>query len=179
MLPSQLFQGSFSSSKVCPRSVRVKSDLHHVFPDELPTTLLTELIPTSLVFVTSANREIVKSALGFVKLVITTLPVELVSPHLTDFVSALLRWSHDHKNHFKVKVRHIFERMIRRFGWESVESAANNTEGADEGKKVLTNIKKRRDRAKRKKAQKDEERDDNEVDDHEEEVREIRFMCGL
>jgi len=100
-----------------------------------------------MVFLSSNNREIVKSTLGYIKLAIHTLPVDLLKPHLAELVPALLSWSHDHKNHFKAKVRHIFERMIRRFGWEDIYSAA----GKEEAAKVLVNIKKRKDRAKRKK----------------------------
>lgn len=113
----------------------------------------TEIFTTLLVFVTSNNREIVKSALGYIKLAIHTMPVELLRPHLKQLVPALLSWSHDHKNHFKSKVRHIFERMIRRFGWEDVYACAEE----DDARKVLTNIKKRKERAKRKKAHNAEE----------------------
>jgi len=115
-----------------------------------------EILTTLLVFLSSANREIVKSILGFIKLAIHTLPVDLVRPHLKDLVPALLNWSHDHKNHFKVKVRHIFERMLRRFTWEEVYSCA----GEEEAAKVLINIKKRKDRAKRKKANRAEDNED-------------------
>ncbi len=117
----------------------------------------TEIFTTLLVFLTSANREIVKSILGFVKLAIHSLPVEIIRPHLKVLVPGLLGWSHDHKNHFKAKVRHIFERMLRRFTWEEVHSCA----GEEEAAKVIINIKKRKERAKRKKANKDES--DNEV----------------
>jgi len=110
-------------------------------------------------FLSSPNREIVKSILGFVKLAIHTLPVDLLRPHLKDLVPALLTWSHDHKNHFKVKVRHIFERMLRRFSWEEVYSCA----GQEEASKVLINIKKRKERSKRKKANKAEDAEENEV----------------
>jgi len=113
-----------------------------------------------LILLTSANREIVKSVLGFVKLVIHTLPVELLRPHLKALVSALLNWSHDHKNHFKLKVRHIFERMMRRFSWEEIYACVGE-EG--EAAKVLINIKKRKDRAKRKKASQMEEGSGSEV----------------
>ena len=116
----------------------------------------SELFTTLLVFLTSTNREIVKSILGYVKLAIHTLPLEIITPHLKDLVPALLSWSHDHKNHFKAKVRHIFERMIRRFGWDAVYSCA----GEEEAARVLINIKKRKDRAKRKKAQKARDEDD-------------------
>ena len=118
-----------------------------------------EIFQTLIVFLTSANREIVKSALGFVKLSIHTLPPDLLRPYLKELVPALLGWSHDHKNHFKAKVRHIFERMIRRFGWDDVYSCA----GEEEAAKVLINIKKRKDRAKRKKSQR--EMEDEEDDE--------------
>jgi ribosomal RNA-processing protein 12 len=113
----------------------------------------TEIFTTLLVFLSSANREIVKSTLGFVKLAIHTLPTELLRPHLKDLVPALLTWSHDHKNHFKAKVRHIFERMMRRFGFEDVFACAGEQDVA----KVLVNIKKRKERAKRKKARGEDE----------------------
>jgi hypothetical protein len=119
----------------------------------------TEIFTTLLVFLSSANREIIKSTLGYIKLAIHTLPIELLRPHLKELVPALLAWSHDHKNHFKAKVRHIFERMIRRFGWNDVYQAA----GEDQAAKVLVNIKKRKERAKRKRARED--------DGEEEEVR--------
>ena len=121
--------------------------------------MLSEIFTTLLVFLTSANREIVKSVLGFVKLAIHTMPVDLMRSHLKELVPALLRWSHDHKNHFKAKVRHIFERMIRRFGWDEVYSCA----GEEEARKVLLNIKKRKDRAKRKRAQQGEDAEEDEV----------------
>lgn len=123
----------------------------------------TEILTTLLVFVTSNNREIVKSALGYIKLAIHTMPVDLLQPHLKQLVPALLHWSHDHKNHFKAKVRHIFERMLRRFSWEDVYSCA----GEEDARKVLLNIKKRKERAKRKKAQNAENEEEEDEVGHE------------
>jgi ribosomal RNA-processing protein 12 len=116
--------------------------------DIIPKNMLNEIFSTLLVFLSSANREIVKSTFGFIKLAVHTLPEDLIRPQLPQLVPALLGWAHDHKNHFKAKVRHIFERMIRRFGFQDVHSCTNGEEAA----KVLVNIKKRKDRAKRKKA---------------------------
>lgn len=115
-----------------------------------------EIFATMLVFLSSANREIVKSVLGYIKLSIHTYPVDLIQPHLKELVPALLTWSHDHKNHFKSKVRHIFERLLRRFSWEDVYSAA----GDEEASKVLVNIKKRKERAKRKRANREEDEEE-------------------
>lgn len=126
--------------------------------DTIGSQMQTEIFTTLLVFLSSSNREIVKSTLGYVKLAIHTLPADLLRPHLSSLVPALLAWSHDHKNHFKAKVRHIFERMIRRFGWNDVYQAA----GEEQASKVLVNIKKRKERAKRRKAR-EEENDEDEV----------------
>lgn len=109
-----------------------------------------------LVFLSSTNREIVKSVLGFIKLIIHTLPLAILRPHLRELIPALLNWSHDHKNHFKLKVRHIFERMLRRFSWEELYGYAVE----EEASRVLLNIKKQKERAKRKKANRAEEEDD-------------------
>ncbi|KAK7692600.1 hypothetical protein QCA50_004232 [Cerrena zonata] len=111
-----------ASPHMISASVTAISRLVFEFRDAISPTMHTEIFSTLLVFLSSANREIVKSTLGYVKLAIHTMPVELLRPHLKQLVPALLSWSHDHKNHFKAKVRHIFERTIRRFGWEDVYS---------------------------------------------------------
>ncbi|KAL0956351.1 hypothetical protein HGRIS_002501 [Hohenbuehelia grisea] len=136
-------------------TVTAISRLVFEFKDTISQKMQVEIFSTLLVFLSSANREIVKSVLGFVKLAIHTLSVDILRPHLKEVVPALLKWSHDHKNHFKVKVRHIFERMLRRFGWDEVYGCADKEEAA----KVLVNIKKRKERAKRKRAAREQDGD--------------------
>ncbi|KAF5393513.1 hypothetical protein D9757_000788 [Collybiopsis confluens] len=145
-----------STAHMISATVTAMSRLVFEFRDSLSNTMKTEIFGTLLVFLSSTNREIVKSVLGYIKLAIHTYPVDLVHPYLKDLVPALLKWSHDHKNHFKSKVRHIFERLLRRFPWEDVYSVA----GEDEASKVLVNIKKRKERARRKKANKEEEEEE-------------------
>jgi ribosomal RNA-processing protein 12 len=108
---------------------------------------------------TSTNREIIKSTLGFIKLSIHTLPPSLLSPHLESLVPNLLVWAKDYKNHFKVRVQHIFERMMRVFGAQTVITAVKA--GDEEGTKILEAVRKRKERAKRKKraAREQEEQD--------------------
>ncbi|KAF8895689.1 armadillo-type protein [Gymnopilus junonius] len=157
-----------ASPHMISATVTAISRLIFEFKDLISQNMHNEILTTLLVFLSSANREIVKSVLGFVKLAIHTLPVDIVRPHLKELVPALLKWSHDHKNHFKVKVRHIFERMLRRFIWEEVYSCA----GEEEAAKVLVNIKKRKERAKRKKASR------AEADDEDEEPSPVKAAAG-
>ncbi|KAJ4483189.1 armadillo-type protein [Lentinula aciculospora] len=142
-----------STPHMISATITAISRLVFEFRDALTNTMKNEIFITLIVFLSSANREIVKSVLGYIKLSIHTYPIDLIQPHLKELVAALLTWSHDHKNHFKSKVRHIFERLLRRFSWEEVYSAA----GEEEASKVLVNIKKRKERAKRRKANKNED----------------------
>ncbi|KAK7035453.1 pre-rRNA processing protein [Paramarasmius palmivorus] len=146
-----------STPHMVSATITALSRLVFDFKEEISNSMKKEVFTTLLVFLNSANREIVKSILGFVKLSIHTFPVEIIQSHLKDLVPSLLNWSHDHKNHFKVKVRHIFERLLRRIPFEEVYSHAGEGDVA----KVLVNIKKRKERAKRKKASKEEEEEED------------------
>ncbi|KAI8147991.1 NUC173 domain-containing protein [Fennellomyces sp. T-0311] len=117
------------------------------FKDDISPELALELMQTINVFVAANNREIVRAALGYLKVCIVVFDDELLSPQLVDIIDNLLKCSHQTKNHFKPKIRHIFERLIRRFGYERVSEAV-----PQEDKKLISNIQKRRLRAKRKKA---------------------------
>ncbi|KAI1310281.1 hypothetical protein EDD11_003750 [Mortierella claussenii] len=116
------------------------------FHKDLEPSMVSEMIGTMHLFVNSSNREIVKSALGFIKVTTVSLDVDIVRGHLQEIVGGMIRWSHEHKGHFKVKVRHILERLVRRFGYDDVVAFVPEAD-----KKLLINIKKRRERAKRNK----------------------------
>lgn len=109
-----------------------------------------------MVFLDSANREIVKSALGFIKLAVHTCPTDTIREHLRPTLKSLLGWSHGHKNHFKMQVRYICERLMRKVGYEELLACVEDNE---DGKKILANIKKRKEHAKKKKAKAGEQQD--------------------
>jgi ribosomal RNA-processing protein 12 len=114
-------------------------------------------------FLTSNNREIVKSCLGFVKVCVIGLPVELMLPRLSTLVPNLIVWSHEHKGHFKAKVKHILERMVRRFGYDNIHQNC-----PDDDKKLIVNIRKTKERSKKKKDAAKGENDGEDSDDDEE-----------
>lgn len=118
------------------------------FTERLPSETISEMISTILIFLGSANREIVKSSVGFVKVAVVALAPVDIQPHLEALIPALLNWSHEHKNHFKLNIRHIFERLLRKFGYDKVESLTS-----EDDRKLLVNIRKRQQRSKRKREQ--------------------------
>ncbi|ODQ66869.1 NUC173-domain-containing protein [Nadsonia fulvescens var. elongata DSM 6958] len=127
-------------------SITALSRVLFEFKNDMSAELLAELSSTVELFLTSNNREIVKSTLGFVKITAISLPIEVVKPNLKSFIQHLLVWSHEHKAHFKSKVKHIVERLIRRFGFEEIEKNF-----PEEDMKLLSNIRKTKERAKRQK----------------------------
>ncbi|KAE8232178.1 hypothetical protein CF326_g2800 [Tilletia indica] len=137
-----------TSPHMISATITALSRLVYEFHAELPKETLDELLSTLLVFLASANREIVKSSLGLVKVVIVAFPSELVDAHLPQLVDLLLNGkSAQHKQHFKSKLRHIMERLMRKFGNERIEKLAD-----EENRKLIVNIRKRKERAKRRKA---------------------------
>lgn len=133
------------SQHMISATITAISCLVYEFKDQMPQELLLEISSTVELFLTHNSREIAKSAIGFVKVEVLSLPEDLVRSNLKELLAKLMKWSHEHKGHFKSKVKHILERLIRKFGIEAVEQAI-----PEEDKKLVANIKKTRARAKKK-----------------------------
>ncbi|KAM0559366.1 hypothetical protein ACHAPJ_004390 [Fusarium lateritium] len=151
-----------STPHMISASITAISRLLYEFRSELSDATLSDLVQTMDLFLTSNNREIVKSCLGFVKVCVIGLPVELMLPRLSTLVPNLIVWSHEHKGHFKAKVKHILERMVRRFGYDNIHK---NT--PDDDKKLIVNIRKTKERSKKKKDAAKGEHDGEDSDDDE------------
>lgn len=129
-------------------SITALTRILYEFHGQLQRNVIEDLVSTLTLFLTSNNREIVRSCLGFVKVIIVSLPTDMVQTRLETLVPGLLGWSKEHKSRFRAKVKHILERMIRRFGVQEVERWCPN-----DGKKLVQNIRKTKERKKRKKAE--------------------------
>ncbi|KAI1781035.1 NUC173-domain-containing protein [Hypoxylon cercidicola] len=136
-------------------SITALTRILYEFRETVDQGVLSDLVQTMDLFLTSNNREIVKSVLGFVKVCVISLPTELMLPRLPTMIPNLMVWAHEHKGHFRAKVRHIIERMVRRFGFEPVN---RNCPEAD--RKLITNIRKTKERSKRRKDAAKEEGDE-------------------
>jgi len=140
------------------------------FKAQLSETSIADMVQTMDLFLSSPSREIVRSVLGFVKVCIISLPIPFMKPRLQTLVPSLMNWGKEHKAQFKVKVKNILERMIRRFGVEIVERYC-----PEEDKKLITNIRKTRDRNKKKKAADKEAGDGDDEEDEPQAGRKGKF----
>ena len=135
-----------STPHMISASITALTRILYEFHSKLQPAVIEDLVSTMDLFLTSANREIVRSVLGFVKVAIISLPEAIIKPRLETLVRNLMSWSHEHKAHFRAKVKHVFERMIRRFGFELIERYCPHDD-----KKIIHNIRKTKERRKRKK----------------------------
>ncbi|KAK5175673.1 pre-rRNA processing protein [Saxophila tyrrhenica] len=134
-----------STPHMVSASITALTRLLYDFRTQLKDETISDLVQTMDLFLTSNNREIVRSVLGFVKVCVISLSTELLQPRLPSLIPNLITWSHEHKAQFKAKVKHIFERMIRRFGADLIEQYT-----PEDDRKLVTNIRKTRERRKKK-----------------------------
>ena len=87
-----------------------------------------------------------KSAIGLVKVTTLSLSSEMVYEHLPTLIPSLLGWKSEHKNHFRNNVKHILERLVKRFGIDVISSHV-----PEEDQKLITSIRKNIQRSKKKK----------------------------
>ena len=82
------------------------------------------MLPAVVSLLRSKNREVVKAALGFVKVAAVRLPPDAWLPHLQPALAGLLLWVDDPKNRFRAKVRSVLERLCSKVGHDAVAAAA-------------------------------------------------------
>ncbi|WBW73821.1 rRNA processing protein Rrp12 [Schizosaccharomyces osmophilus] len=142
-----------SSTHMISAAIIAISSVVLEYKEFLTQHFLLELMNTMNLFMTSANREIAKAAIDFTKIASSTLPSDFVKPLLPDLVPNLLSWSHESKGHFRAKVKHILEKMVRKFGFAAVEPYVPVAD-----KKLISNIRKTQERKLRQRGQKREEK---------------------
>jgi ribosomal RNA-processing protein 12 len=124
--------------------------------DDLSDEVIDDLLSTMEVFLTSKSREIARSAIGFIKVALVILPKEVMEPRLEKLLPNLMVWSHETKGHFRVKVKGLMERMIRKFGYDLILRYT-----PEEDHKLLINIRKTREQKKRGKEMANEDVEDD------------------
>lgn len=73
-----------------------------------------------LVLLRHKSREIVKSVIGFLKVSVSAMPHEMLRAELQHVVNGLLMWAGESKNRFRLKIKTIFERLVDKFGGQTV-----------------------------------------------------------
>ncbi|ESW26550.1 hypothetical protein PHAVU_003G128600 [Phaseolus vulgaris] len=111
-----------------------------------------KLLPGTLSLLRSNNREIIKANLGFLKVLVARSQAEGLQTHLKSMVEGLLKWQDNSKNHFKAKIKLLLGMLVSKCGLEAVKAVM-----PEEHIKLLSNIRKIKERKERNRSVKSEE----------------------
>ncbi|KAG8998021.1 hypothetical protein FRB93_013914 [Tulasnella sp. JGI-2019a] len=118
------------------------------FRTDISETIQSELMATTIVFLASPHREIVKASLGYIKVAVAACPPPVILPNLDKLVPALLKWTHTGKgNKLRNTTRNTLGAMIKRYGFEKLDHYDEGGNG-----KVLASIRRDIDSGRKKKA---------------------------
>ena len=115
--------------------------------DDISEEMTDDLLTTVELFLTSKSREIARSAIGFMKVAAVSLSKESMERRLEKLIPNLMVWSHESKGHLRMKVKGLMERMMRKFGYDTIAQLT-----PEEDRKLLVNIRKTKERRKKGKA---------------------------
>ncbi|VVA10090.1 PREDICTED: RRP12 [Prunus dulcis] len=112
----------------------------------------SNLVPSIFLLLQRKNKEIIKATLGFLKVLVAKSQTEGLHLHLESMVESLLKLQDATKTHFKAKVKFLLEMLVRKCGLDAVKAVM-----PEEHMKLLTNIRKIKERKEWKLGSKSEE----------------------
>eukprot|EP00039_Didymoeca_costata_P010563 m.142568 g.142568 ORF g.142568 m.142568 type:complete len:1264 (+) comp14880_c0_seq1:1287-5078(+) len=118
------------------------SRLLYQFTEEISKGQIEQILQSNCLLLQSNSREVLKSAIGLAKVAVVMVPLDNFEPFLPSYVENLVVHAGPA---FRMRVRMIFERFIRKFGFEKILDLT-----PEDHKKMVLNIRKRKDREKRK-----------------------------
>ncbi|XP_040291346.1 RRP12-like protein isoform X1 [Bufo bufo] len=117
------------------------------FKDHTGVAVIEQLLQNVCLLLSAKTREVVKAALGFIKVIIFTMDLKVLTRHLQMMIEAIGNINQDMRRHFRMKLKNIFTKFIRKFGFELVKDML-----PADYHKVLANIRKAEAKNKKQKA---------------------------
>lgn len=144
-LVSNLTAGFIGGPYAVSCTILALSTVLHEFKGSYKSDVLYSIMEAVQIVISSPNREIVQAALYFVRMLFVILGPEELSEHLDRLVPNLCSMSEDCQKHFRLKLRDIFAKLIRKFGYENIAGLLPASY-----RKMASNIRKVEERKKRK-----------------------------
>ncbi|XP_051837739.1 RRP12-like protein [Antechinus flavipes] len=142
-----IYPGLAGSVTMISCSVLALTHLLFEFKGLMGTDTIEELLKNVCLLLASRTRDVVKSALGFLKVVLLVMDMTHLARYLQPMMEAIGSLTDDMRRHFRMKLRSLFTKFIRKFGFELVKGLL-----PEDYHKVLVNIRKAEARAKKHRA---------------------------
>uniref|UniRef100_A0A452R2D9 Ribosomal RNA processing 12 homolog n=1 Tax=Ursus americanus TaxID=9643 RepID=A0A452R2D9_URSAM len=142
-----IYPGLVGAVTMVSCSILALTHLLFEFKGLMGTSTVEQLLENVCLLLASRTRDVVKSALGFIKVAVVVMDVARLAKHAPLVMEAIGKLSDDMRRHFRMKLRNLFTKFIRKFGFELVKGLL-----PEEYHRVLVNIRKAEARAKRHRA---------------------------
>ncbi|PKU31139.1 rrp12- hypothetical protein [Limosa lapponica baueri] len=142
-----VYVGLTGSVTMISCTVLALTRLFFEFKDHLELSVVEQLLQNICLLLASRTRDVVKAALGFLKVTLLLVDPKLLAKHVQAMLEAIGNLSDDMRRHFRMKLRNLFTRFIRKFGFELVKGLL-----PAEYHKVLVNIRKAEARSRKQRA---------------------------
>ncbi|GAB1867081.1 RRP12-like protein [Camponotus japonicus] len=117
-----LMVGLGGEQKYISATLLALASLTYHYNGSLGMETVGEILGHVCTILTSPTREVVESALSYVKVYINIMPSIVVGPMLPQMIDALSQMNEDCKRHFRQKVRDILTKLIRKYGIGPISS---------------------------------------------------------
>ncbi|XP_056147763.1 RRP12-like protein [Lampris incognitus] len=141
-----VYAGLTGSVTMITCTVLTLTRLVYEYKDSIEVSTMEQLLNNVCLLLSSRTREIVKAALSFIKVILFVMDPKTLASHVTVMMEGVGNIKDDVRRHFRNKLKNIFTKFIRKFGFELVKSML-----PAEHHKVLANIRKTEARSKRRK----------------------------
>ncbi|XP_052041658.1 RRP12-like protein [Apodemus sylvaticus] len=159
-----IYPGLLGAVTTVSCSILALTHLLFEFKGLMGTSTVEQLLENVCLLLASRTRDVVKSALGFIKVAVVVMDVVHLAKHVQLVMEAIGKLSDDMRRHFRMKLRNLFIKFIRKFGFELVKGLL-----PAEYHKVLVNIRKAETRAKKHRALSQAAMEEEEEEEEEEE----------
>ncbi|XP_010170166.1 RRP12-like protein, partial [Antrostomus carolinensis] len=132
-----VYAGLTGSVTMISCTVLALTRLFFEFKGEQELSVVEQLLQNVCLLLASRTRDVVKAALGFLKVTLLLVDTKLLAKHVQTMLEAVGNLSDDMRRHFRMKLRNLFTKFIRKFGFELVKGLL-----PAEYHKVLVNIRK-------------------------------------
>jgi ribosomal RNA-processing protein 12 len=112
LMISFLNKNEYSSAAVIMSLSRLYSELRNEIPKHIECDLVENIISS----LRSNNRQTIQASIDFLKVFFRTASADQLSSYLEILISNLSNINPQHRKHFRIKIREIFVRLVRKYG---------------------------------------------------------------
>eukprot|EP00727_Mastigamoeba_balamuthi_P008748 m51a1_g4496 hypothetical protein (632) ;mRNA; f:338330-342306 len=133
------------SQHMVAASVLALTRVCYEFTASMGAEFCDKLLGAVVMLLGVGDREVVRAVLSFFKVVLAVFPQAVLDAHLDSIIGGVESWKRKNRNYFRMEVKYLFERLLKKYGYERISAAVT-----DEMKKVLRNVVKSQEHRKKK-----------------------------